>query len=65
MKLPEVMVLLTGHGHERTKTTLMKHGAREPLSGVKVTDLKKIVKQIKKDHLLSIELYKTGNRDAM
>ena len=65
MKLSEVMALLGEHGDERTKTTLMKHGAREPIFGVKVADLKKVVKQIKKDHLLSLELYKTGNSDAM
>ena len=65
MKLSEVMVFLGEHGDERTKTTLMKHGAREPFFGVKVADVKKIVKQIKKDHLLSLELYKTGNSDAM
>jgi 3-methyladenine DNA glycosylase AlkD len=65
MKLSAVMAFLGEHGDERTKTTLMKHGAREPIFGVKVADLKKVVKQIKKDHLLSLELYKTGNSDAM
>jgi len=65
MKLPEVMAFLGEHGDERTKTTLVKHGAREPFFGVKVADLKKLVKKIKKDHLLSLELYKTGNSDAM
>jgi 3-methyladenine DNA glycosylase AlkD len=65
MKLSEVMTFLAEHGDERTKTTLMKHGARKPLFGVKVADVKKIVKTIKKDHLLSLELYRTGNSDAM
>ena len=65
MKLSEVMAFLAEHGDERTKTTLMKHGAREPFFGVKVGDSKKIVKKIKKDHLLSLELYATGNSDAM
>jgi hypothetical protein len=43
----------------------MKHGATEPIFGVKVGDMKKIIKKIKKDHELSLELYKTGNSDAM
>lgn len=43
----------------------MNHGAREPLFGVKVADLKKILKQTKKNHELSLELYNTGNSDAM
>ena len=51
MKLSEVMVFLAEHGDERTKATLMKHGAREPFFGGKVADLKKLVKQIKKDLL--------------
>ena len=53
------------HGDERTKATLKNHGARDPLFGVKVADLKKLVKKIKKDHALSLELYATGNSDAM
>jgi len=65
MKLPEVMAFLAEHGDERTKTTLKKHGAREPFFGVKGSDLKKIVKTIKKDHALSLQLYATGNSDAM
>lgn len=42
----------------------MKHGASEPFFGVKVTDLKKLVKPIKKDLLLSLALYKTGKSDC-
>jgi len=65
MKLSEVMAFLEEHGDERTKATLIKHGAKEPFFGVKVSDLKKVVKKIKKDHALSLELYATGNSDAM
>ena len=43
----------------------MKHGAKDPFFGVKVADLKKIVKKVKKDHELSLALYETGNADAM
>lgn len=56
---------LEGYSDERTKNTLMKHGAQEPFFGVKVADLKKILKKTKKNHELSLALYNTGNSDAM
>lgn len=65
MKLDEVIVELRSYGNEDTKKTFIRHGAREPFFGVKVQDLKKIVKKIKKDHDLSLELFSTGNSDAM
>jgi len=65
MTLQEVLKELQGYGNEGTKKVLIKHGAREPFFGVKVQDLKKIQKKVKKDHELSIELYNTGNSDAM
>ncbi len=52
-------------GTEQTKRTLLRHGAREPLFGVKVGDLKKLVKDVKKDQVLAQALYTTGNSDAM
>lgn len=60
-----ILKQLEEFGDERTKSTLMKHGAKEPLFGVKVQDLKKILKKTKKNHELSLELYATGNSDAM
>lgn len=65
MTAKEVMKELAEYGDERTKSTLMKHGATEPFYGVKVADLKKILKKTKKNHELSLELYATGNSDAM
>lgn len=65
MTLKEVMTELKAFGNENTKKTLLRHGAQEPFFGVKVADLKKIVKKIKKDHQLSLDLYATGNSDAM
>ena len=65
MTLEEVMKELQGYGSEQTKKVFVRHGAREPFYGVKVADLKKLVKKIKKDHQLSLALYKTGNSDAM
>ncbi len=65
MTKEEVLKELKSYGNEGTKKVLLKHGAREPFFGVKVQDLKKIVKKIKKNHELSLELYATGNSDAM
>jgi len=65
MTTQEILEQLEAYGDERTKNTLMNHGAQEPFFGVKVGDLKKILKKTKKDHELSLELYATGNSDAM
>jgi len=65
MTTDEVMQQLKAMGNESTKNTLIKHGAREPFYGVKVEDLKKIQKKVKKDYALSLALFDTGNSDAM
>jgi len=65
MTLIEVMAQLEAMGNEQTKKIFTNHGAKEPFFGVKVGDLKKIVKKVKKDHELSLALYDTGNSDAM
>ena len=44
---------------------LRNHGVQEPLFGVKIGDLKKIQKHIKKDYQLALDLYETGVYDAM
>lgn len=65
MTTEEILKEMEGYGDEGTKNIFLKHGAREPFFGVKVQDLKKIHKKIKTDHELSLELYATGNSDAM
>jgi 3-methyladenine DNA glycosylase AlkD len=65
MKLEEVMSKLEELGSEQTKNIYMNHGVQEPFFGVKVGDLKKLVKYVKKDHELALALYDTGNHDAM
>lgn len=65
MELKEVMAKLEEWQNPVTKKTLLKHGAREPFFGVSISDLKKIVKKVKKDHNLAMQLYATGNSDAM
>jgi 3-methyladenine DNA glycosylase AlkD len=61
----DILAELQSMGSESTKRTLLRHGAREPFFGVKVGDMKTIVKRIKKDHALSLALFDTGNSDAM
>jgi 3-methyladenine DNA glycosylase AlkD len=65
MTAKEILIELESFGDAQTKKTLMNHGAKEPFFGVKVADLKKILKKTKKNHELALELYKTGNSDAM
>ena len=65
MTKEEVMLELASFGNEQTKKVFTRHGAREPFYGVKVGDLKTLVKKIKTDHKLALELFKTGNSDAM
>ena len=64
MTLEMVMKELESFGNDSTKRIFLNHGAKEPLFGVKVQDLKKIVKKVKKDHDLALQLFDTGNSDA-
>lgn len=65
MTVDEVMDQLKLLGTEQTKKTFSRHGAKEPLFGVKIGDLKPLVKRVKKDQALALALYDTGNHDAM
>lgn len=65
MNSKEILKELSKLGNPNSKKILIKHGAKEPFYGVKVADLKKIQKRIKKDYKLSLELFDTGNSDAM
>ncbi|NBD26643.1 DNA alkylation repair protein [Paenibacillus glycinis] len=65
MTYEETMRQLASMGSEQTKKTFLNHGAQEPLFGVKIGDLKKLVKAVKKDQALAYALYESGNSDAM
>lgn len=65
MTLDETMKLLAAKGSEQTRKTFRRHGAPETMFGVKVGDLKPIAKLIKGNQTLAMELYATGNSDAM
>lgn len=62
----EVMDTLKDLGSDQTKDTHIRHGATEPIFGVKIGDMKKyLVKKVKKDQNLVLKLYDSQNSDAM
>ena len=61
----QVMSELKKKGSAQTRKTFGRHGAPEDMFGVKVADLKVIAKKIKGNQELALELYDTGNSDAM
>ncbi len=61
----DVLSFLKEHENAGGKKVLLRHGAREPFFGTRIGDMKKLTRKIKKDHDLSLELWKTGNSDAM
>jgi 3-methyladenine DNA glycosylase AlkD len=65
MTAEEIVQELEPLGKESTKKVLLNHGIREPVFGVKIEDLKKIQKRVKKDYQLALDLYDTGIYDAM
>src|ERR1041384_607343 len=67
MKASEVMKALEKLGSAPTKKTFLRHGCPEPFFGVKIADMKTLIKKLKiqNDTALAKELYRTGNSDAM
>ncbi len=65
MQLEEVLAELEAFGSPAIKKIFMNHGAPEPFWGVKVGDMKTILKKIKNNQALAMQLYDTGISDAM
>jgi 3-methyladenine DNA glycosylase AlkD len=65
MTAKQILEELKPLGRENTKKVLRNHGVTEPFFGVKIGDLKKFEKRFKRDNRLALELYETGNYDAM
>ena len=61
----EVMQELESLGSEQTVKTFRRHGGDGPMFGVKVGDLKQVQKKIRGNQSLALELWDTGNSDAM
>jgi 3-methyladenine DNA glycosylase AlkD len=65
MTTKEILEELKPLGSDSYKRVIFNHGVKEPCFGVKISDLQKIQKRIKKDYQLALDLYDTGNYDAM
>jgi len=65
MTTEQIMNELEKKGSESIKKIFQNHGAKGPMFGVKIGDLKVIQKKVKKDHELAMKLFATGNYDAM
>ena len=65
MTANEILEEIRPLGSDSYKRVMFNHGVKEPLFGVKISDLQKIVKRIKKDYQLALDLYDTGVYDAM
>lgn len=66
MTAQEILEELRPLGSESYKRVMMKnHGVEEPCFGVKISELQKIRKRIGTDYQLALDLYDTGNYDAM
>src|SRR5262245_54243138 len=65
MTADEIVQEIKPLGKESYKKVLLNHGIKEPVFGVKIEDLKKIQKRVRKDYQLALDLYDTGIYDAM
>jgi 3-methyladenine DNA glycosylase AlkD len=66
MTAKEILEELKPLGRESYKRVLSNnHGVKEPCFGVPASELKKFQKRIKKDYQLALDLYDSGNYDAM
>jgi 3-methyladenine DNA glycosylase AlkD len=65
MNLDDVMSELAAKANANHKRTYLRHGAVEPLFGVRISDLKLLHKKLKGRQDLALELYATKNTDAM
>lgn len=64
--LDDVLTELKSLGTEQTRKTFARHGAPlDSMYGVKIGDMKPIAKRLKGNQKLALELYDTGNSDAM
>jgi hypothetical protein len=64
MTAAEIIEELRPLGLDTYRKVLVNHGVREPMFGVKIEELKKIQKRVKKDYQLALDLYCTGIYDA-
>lgn len=61
----DILAELKPLGSDAYRRILLKHGAKDPIYGVKIEHLKKIQKRLKTDYQLALDLFDTGVYDAM
>jgi len=61
----EALELLQHHGHPRVRELNSRNGAPENQFGVKMGDIRAIARTIRIDHDLGLQLWQSGNVDAM
>src|SRR6266700_7858825 len=64
MTAAEIVHQLEALGRDSYKKVLLEHDINEPVFGVKIEELKKYQKRIKKDYQLALDLYDSGIYDA-
>src|ERR1051326_1575904 len=65
MTAEEIVAEIEPLGTEGYRKVIRNHGVKHPVFGVKIEELKKIQKRVKKDYQLALDLYATGIYDAM
>lgn len=64
MTANDILEELRALGRDGYKRVLLNHGVAEPCFGVKIEELQKIRKRIRRDYRLALELYDSGVYDA-
>lgn len=68
MRVEEVLNLLAPKASDKTKKRYMSQGAKEPLLGMTIKELKPVAKMLMADERcqqIALDLYETGNYDLM
>jgi len=66
MTAQQILTELKPLGRDSYKKVLVtNHAVKEPVFGVPISELKKFEKRFKKNHQLALDLFETGNYDAM
>jgi hypothetical protein len=65
MELNEAMAALEKLGNAQTRKTWLAHGAVGDVFGVRIGDMKTLLKPLRGRHDVALQLYATGNVDAM
>ncbi len=64
MTKSEILEILYNIGNEKRRQMYIKNGAGENTYGVLLGELRKLAKQLGKNHELALELWQSGNTDA-